>query len=482
MSPSRLYDVFLRLPPATAILLLSALFATTEGHALPRQTKTAEYYELNVSAWQPLPTEAPISPLELLRRQEENTICGYLGGDSALPATCSAGSHCVLDSDNGVVGCCPNGGTCTTGVFTGCVDYNSGAQTEANPYVYTCQGSDVCYKNEFDGGYFQYGCGTASDLATTVQTTASGITNSLTLDRSSVALTGSPTSLSEPTSINPSTGTRSYTRSTSSSKSSTLSSESSSSSTSSSTSTISSPSSSSQASSTNPPTSSGTTDAGSLTSSPSPTVAPATGQHFNRTGAIVGGTVGGVVVLIALAATLIFCLRKRRGNNRQGPGPAPGPAPTTEYLSPMRSHGAAFAPLPTWQEDESQQHYAPSNYSYPSSFNGYQQQDVGNVTSVSVGAGAAQLPRYNPAHVAGVGRGLAPVEEESIPDNTREIDEFSNGYNNAMGRINDEDIRPLTEDEAESRTGSESGSPSRGGGNRPLWQQNRRQSRNLMWM
>ncbi|KAJ9136511.1 hypothetical protein NKR23_g9895 [Pleurostoma richardsiae] len=154
-------DIFLRLPSPTALLLLSTILDLTQARTLPLppQTRTVDHRQLDVIAWPPLPTSPPIDLAhlnELRRRQDTNTVCGFIGGDPGLPATCSAGSHCVLDTEHGAVGCCPNGQeTCTTGVFTGCVDFNSGPQTEINPYVFTCQGSDVCYRNVFDGGFFQ---------------------------------------------------------------------------------------------------------------------------------------------------------------------------------------------------------------------------------------------------------------------------------------------------------------------------------------
>ncbi|KAI1856777.1 hypothetical protein JX265_011418 [Neoarthrinium moseri] len=524
-----LRDLLFRLPPATAVLVLSTLFATTaEGHALPRQTTTVEFHELNVIAWPPVPTEAPLSPYELLRRQEDNTVCGFIGGNSGLPATCSAGSHCVLDTNNNVMGCCPNGGACTAGVFTGCVDYNSGAQTEVNPYVYTCQGSDVCYKNEFGGGIFQYGCGTSSDLATTVETSVSGV-NALVLPASSVALTETPTSLSEPTSINPNTGTRSFSSiskislsfkssstsaSTSSSSSTSSASSSSSSSTSTTTSSSSSSTSSSSSSSTSSTTSSSASAAGSSsssTTSSAPTAAPATGSSFDRTGAIVGGTISGVAILVALIAIVLFYLRKRR-NNRKGPGPQPAAPPTTEYMSPMRSHGAAFAPLPTWQEEEepatpqprlnqpySNQPYSvadqPANmYNEPRSapdppVNTYNPYDMGVAHSTFGGDPSAAGPvGYDPVHVAGGGVGGTPIADTYTRSDSREIDDFSHGYTAALGHMQDEDRQPLTvvnpddhHHDHDYDHDERPGSPIRNS-DRPLWQQNRRQSRNLMWM
>jgi hypothetical protein len=307
MAHSPFKNIFVRLPPATAVLLLTAVFSLTDSHALPRQTKIVAYRELEVIPFPPAPTNPPLSPFDLQRRQE-NTICGFIGGNSDLPATCSLGSHCVLDPANSVVGCCPNGGTCTTGVYTGCVDRNSNPQTEINPYVFTCQGADVCFKNNFDGGYFQFGCGTASELGTTVQTSADGASTALSIGTVDMSLTSSPVSLTTPTTIG------SF-----ASSSTTSPSQTSSRSTASSTRT-----SSHATSSTDPPS--------SMTASPTPSPTEGSGSvKQSQTGTIVGGVVGGAAALIALMALVFFCLRRRNRNSRIGPGPAPTAPPTTHY-------------------------------------------------------------------------------------------------------------------------------------------------------
>ncbi|KAI0845519.1 hypothetical protein F5Y00DRAFT_166604 [Daldinia vernicosa] len=400
---------FLRLPPSTAALLISMVFGLTNSHLLPRQTKTVELHELNVVPF-PRPTEAPVLLSDLLRRQGQNTVCGFIGGNPNLPATCLAGSHCVLEQDHGVVGCCPDGGTCSTGIFTGCVDRNSDLQTEINPYVYTCQGSDVCYRNNFAGGYYQFGCGTASSLGTTVETSVDGMT-SLVFEETSVSLTASPSILPEPTSIgsqpssatedpspdpppsgsdtpssatedpspsasdtasptSPTSQTPSVTTDPSSvseasesspslsppssasslsqpsslltssvsdlsqtsswftsSPSSPRSSTSSISTSSSLTSSFSSTTSPSSTTSTNTwPSITSSFGAGEPTDSSSPTAAA--GASGTNRGAIIGGSISGAAILIAIiVAIVLFFLRKRRGNNREGPGPLPTNAP-----------------------------------------------------------------------------------------------------------------------------------------------------------
>ncbi|KAK7957090.1 uncharacterized protein PG986_006312 [Apiospora aurea] len=410
-------DMFFRLPPAAAVVLLSTVLGgLADGHALlPRQTKTIEPHELNVIMWPPLPTAAPLlSPLELFRRQTDNTICGYLGGDSALPATCSAGSHCVLDEANKVMGCCPNSGSCTTGVFTGCVDQNSGPQTEENPYVYTCTGSNVCYKNSFPG------------------TGASG-KPTLPLIQTSISLTQSPSSLSQ----------------SSSSQSASSSSTSTSVESSSSTSEASSSSSGTPTSSQSPANPANSTPAAPPTSNTSD-------PGYNRTGAIVGGTIGGLALLAALLALLFCCLRRRR-NKRQGPGPGPVAAPTSEYVSPVRNHGAAFAPLPTWQEEEEPQITPPPRHNQPySHFEHPPTAAAGNMTHPASGNGGGYGPpapvsavspntpiggdggggwplAYGAARAPDGGRVQTPIANEYLNNSSNRYNNNNNPYNNGSG-------------------------------------------------
>lgn len=505
MAPPISPNVFLRLPSATAALLLSAVFDLTNGHALPRQTKVVAFRELDVIPFPPAPTGQPLFPFGLEPRQE-NTICGYLGGNSDLPATCSLGSHCVLDPANSVVGCCPNGGVCTAGVFTGCVDRNSDPQTEINPYVYTCQGADVCFMNNFAGGYFQYGCGTASELGTTVKTSADGATTALSIATVDVSLTESPSQLSTPTTIGSPVSTKT-TSSSSSTKSTTTKS--------STTHTTS-----SRSSTTHTSSSTGT--------SPTPTETDSPGSaKQSHTGAIIGGVVGGAAAAILLVILIIYCLRRRNRNRREGPGPTPTPAPTTQYGPP--SHGAAFAPLPSWHDDEGSsaagihnhshppppEPYGPLERNRPASANLYNPSNshlpdpYGPIEPVlsapapaNMGAAAhgfSQPLRYNPAYMAAglqqAKGSLTPVveedhslEREREEPHVREIDDFSRAYSSAgIGQLSDrgveEDRAPLRDNSQEAREREGSASPPRGGsGHRPLWQQNRQQSRNLMWL
>jgi hypothetical protein len=468
---------FQRLPPSTVALLLASLFyLPADAHVLPRETKTIPHRTLDVELWPlrtPEPTVAALSPaqaVELLKRQE-NTVCGFIGGDPALPATCGAGSHCVVDKGLGAIGCCPNGQAgCTTGLFTGCVDANSGPQTELNPYVFTCGGSDVCFKNIFAGGFSQFGCGTASDLGTTVATRVSALASALpfvsvaeTLTKLPIVTLETPTSIgSRPTRLPP---TRRPTPSNPSSSS--TSSTSSTSKTTTSTSTT----------STTSTTSSSTTSTSSSPSATGSQEAPASSSRdIDQTGAIIGGTISGVAILIAVMAVGLY-LWRRRGNQRTGPGPQntqyirysdpSAPAPhadtNTTFSSPM-SAGANFAPVAS-SYDNAEAGIPPQiSNAIPGNGTG-PVFSYGPGTTTTIGAGPATYGYGSSA--AGGMVGAAPqavVEQDRVPL-TREFDDFSRGFNDALENIREEDERA-------------SGPPT----DTPLWQQNRRQSRNMMWM
>lgn len=482
-------DLFFRLPTPTALLLLSSLSGLTSAHVARQTPSRVPYRPLNVVPL-PAPTSPPLATgalTELLRRDDTDTICGYIDSDPKLPATCSAGSHCVKDIDQNVIGCCPNGqDTCTTGVFTACVDANSGPQSELNPYIFTCTGTNVCYKNVFNGGASQYGCGTASDLAATVADSATGLTSDVTLQSVTVSFTasaetlstskGSVTASSQTTlTISSPTTLSSLTPKPTSSESTTSTASSKQSSTQSSTASVSS----------------------SSTSLPSGTDAPATSgagnSGYSQTGAIVGGTFAGVVFVAGLVALGLFLWRRRAGGNaRKGPGPRPG---DTQYISPM-SGGPGFTPLD-------------SNSSGVATVKG---KTITHITGVpntrntvwhysTVGSGSPTRNSWGTAGAEGAAAAGAAGEyrgarsslhddfgEDEVPlrHGSPEIDDFSRGFNDALSRIGEEDEEDLDEVNGTRMSphgngGSHAESGDLGEQSRPLWLQPRRQSRNLMW-
>ncbi|KAL7956221.1 hypothetical protein V8C34DRAFT_289557 [Trichoderma compactum] len=301
----------------TALALSSTLLQIASSHALPRETKTIAVRELNVAPWPIAPTPAPRSPFlrsmpEHLLQRDFNTICGFIGGDPNFPATCLAGSHCAVDVENKAIGCCPDGAPCTEGIFTGCVDVNSPPQTELNPYVFTCTGADVCYQNSFDGGFFQFGCGAFSHLATTVATTAVS-RSPLDFSHVSFQLTATATLLSEPTTIGSRTGTGSTSKSTSRATKTKGTSD---------------------TSETDTVTSSDSASTGTSTSTSTSTPDPAapTSSGSSKAGPIAGGVVGGLAGLALLAGLIFYFLRKKRA------------ATPSQYITPSAEKYDNFDP------------------------------------------------------------------------------------------------------------------------------------------
>ncbi|RWA13221.1 hypothetical protein EKO27_g1883 [Xylaria grammica] len=516
------HNIFFRLPPATAVLLLSAVFDLTGGHALPRQTKVVAFRELDVIPFPPMPTGTLLSPFHLQLRQENTDRTACWIQPTRWWAAAQTAAHVQLGFSQ----------VASTGIA-----------------IHKPRLIPMC-------GYFQYGCGTASELGTTVQTSAEGATAALSIETLDVSLTEPPSTLATPTTIGSfaSTETTSLSQASSQPTSATPSSITSSPSPS-----LSSPSSSFSSTVTNTAFTSSTSSRTSsrtsshstssktrsktlssstrLTTPTSSTDAPSSTTAFaappgsgsakeTRTGVIIGGVVGGAAAAISLVALVFFCLRRRNRNHRTGPGPTPTAPPTTQYTSPMRSHGAAFAPLPSWHDDEGDhsstshnnshphppQPYGPLEPMRPASSSNYRDNSnphppdpYGPLESTlsapapanlgPIAHGYSQPLRYNPGYIPNSmpqpKGSLTPVVEEDQSlereeSQGREIDDFSRAYSSAgIGQHSDEDIeedRTLLRARAHGAQEEDDSVSRRDGGHRPLWQQNRQQSRNLMWL
>ncbi|KFA53433.1 hypothetical protein S40293_03401 [Stachybotrys chartarum IBT 40293] len=476
-------DLFLRLPPSATLLVLVAILQTSNGHAIPQQTKTIGFHELEVQPWPLVPTSVPTGAAQLnnLLGRQLNTVCGYIGGDPALPATCSAGSHCAVDVGQGAVGCCPDQGPCTQGVFTGCVDANSGPQTEVNPYVYSCTGSNVCYRNTFEGGFYQFGCGSASDVAATVVATASG-RPSIALTSVEAVLTDDSVALSAPTTLGtvtsePESSTTTVSTARFSSSEETTRSETETTATSSTATTTS-------ATETTTASSASSTRASS-DSLPTATEAPASDDDNDGGGAvsntvIIASVIGSIAGALVFAGLAFLLWRRRKGNTRHGPGVNANPA----YIKPGQGDGEhVFTPLTPVQEvqEVATPPLAPVP-AYSATF-GYSSVPLQSELPESVSAAAT--PAYQPGRAYGypsgtvLGGGTAPgtVREDEIPltSRDRELDDFSRGFNSGLHDIREDE--PLST----SNSGTMSSYAMSRSGGRPLWQQNRH-SQNPMWM
>ncbi|KAG5936041.1 hypothetical protein E4U53_000299 [Claviceps sorghi] len=427
------------MPPLKAALLtlhILVLSTIVASHVLPRQTDAPEPQRLpNVVSWPTAALEsatpAPASTLQPLR-QQSNTVCGYIGGNPDLPATCLPGSHCAVDVDHGAIGCCPDEGSCKGGIFTGCADQNSGPQTLADPYIFTCRGRNVCYKNLFEGGYFQYGCGIASALATTVLPSAPGQT-AVKLPSISAKLTAMPTPLSEPMFL----GAEPTENPGGSSNRSTATADSG-----------------FQAMSNQPQPS--TTDAAAAPSSE--------GSSSHGTAAIVGGTVGAVALIVTLA--LLGVLLWRRKSKDQGPSSADAQdAKNQRSMAPGNPHFEPYMSRQGVAEKMPPADMPPTSRS----------PDRASTESGVLGSILQQPHHLNTVENASLRNAEHSRSDSDRVPLTKDVDEFAHGFNSTVEAIE-------LDSDADTQNSETYPGPRRGGDGGILWQQNRRRSRNLVWM
>ncbi|KAG5980982.1 hypothetical protein E4U55_003436 [Claviceps digitariae] len=426
-------------PPKAALptLLILVLSSIVASHVVPRETDSPESQHLsNVVVSRPilglaLATSAPASTSQPLR-QQSNTVCGYIGGNPDLPATCISGSHCAVDVEHGAIGCCPDEGSCKGGIFTGCVDRNSGPQTVADPYVFTCRGPNVCYKNQFAGGYFQYGCGTASALATTVLASAPG-RPAITLPSISAKLTATLTHLSEPTSLGIEPTDNPDTRSIPSTA-----------------------------------TTNGRFQA--ITNHPQPSTtdgaaAPSSNDSTSHsTAAIVGGTVGGVALIFTLAL-LGFLIWRRKSKDR---GSSPDDAQDIKNprsMAPGHPHFEPYTLRPEVAKIRTPADMPSMNRS----------SDDASTESGVLGNALQQPHQHNTVEDGSLSNGEHDRCDSDRVPLTRELDEISHGFNSVS------EVVELDSD-ADTQNSETYPGPRRGSDGGILWQQNRRRSRNLVWM
>jgi hypothetical protein len=145
--------------------------------------------------------------------------------------------------------------------------------------------------------------------------------------------------------------------------------------------------------------------------------------------------------------------------------------------------------------------FAPIYSSQQAYETGMPQEIIGTTTQIQGGQPVPSplrnnpiYPQYNYALGASTVGGAVAVgaphrlDADQVPL-TREIDDFQRGYNDALERIAEED--PSAINAANGNGMSNNGYNVEGGQEgpqqgpndpKPLWQQNRRQSRNLMWM
>lgn len=120
---------FFALPASSAALLLALVLGLADATPWAEPAETLVY---RADEWSPRPTEIPSDSSKLFKRSSVDVaVCGWLGGNEALPAKCASGSSCVHDTIHGVVGCCTMAGACLQGVYTSCVDSKSAGWVSA---------------------------------------------------------------------------------------------------------------------------------------------------------------------------------------------------------------------------------------------------------------------------------------------------------------------------------------------------------------
>ncbi|KAI6084791.1 hypothetical protein F4821DRAFT_166962 [Hypoxylon rubiginosum] len=267
--------------------------------------QTAGLTEIDPVGWTPKPTAPPgAKPLDLdLRRRQQTSVssaatCGFPADNISAPAiTCSNGEYCLAMQWQSVAGCCSESNRKDCRVPTTCVESLTGTdstQPDSRTLVCDDPAKPRCVTYLYDADFFEnlngfsfLACGSNGEAASsTIGTTPPP--GWLSTTTGSAQSTGSITSGPSTTGTDPTNAI-----------------------------TI-------------------TVFPGTSSSASSTPVAAATGgSGVSRTGAIVGGTIGGVAGLALILAAIFFFLRYRR---RRGAG-------TKEVESsppyPRRSYPAA---------------------------------------------------------------------------------------------------------------------------------------------
>ncbi|TGO81538.1 hypothetical protein BPOR_1111g00010 [Botrytis porri] len=273
------------------IILFSALFGVTNAIPWAAAKQTATY---KGDEWSPRPTNRIIESRDLFRRVSFDVdICGWIGGNKAQSVGCRSGSSCIHDTSYGVIGCCPTSSAgsdpvpCTDGLYTSCIDHNSAGYASnsfmVNNGILSCPSNSNCYKVNYPENYSQFGCGPSTGNITAVTTFAgqatddnlqivyTGVTFNPTIIIQNPSYFGAATSFPSSTSATPAQFTASA-----------------------------------------------TAGKGSLTPSipESTSSTAAASKGSSNTGAIVGGTIGALIVIIGASIAAFFLIRKKR-NKRE---------------------------------------------------------------------------------------------------------------------------------------------------------------------
>ncbi|KAI1772932.1 hypothetical protein F4818DRAFT_128854 [Hypoxylon cercidicola] len=302
---------------------------------------TAGLTEIDPVGWTPKPTAPPgAKPLDLDLRRRQQTVmntCGYPADNISAPAiTCSNGEYCHAMEWQSVAGCCSEANRRDCRVPTTCIESTRSQSSRPDSRTLVCDdpARPRCVTYLYDASFFEnfngysfLACGSDGEAAS-----------------SAIGTTPPPGWLLTTESAEPSTSELSTTGT----------------------------------GTTNPVT---ITVFPSTSSSTSATVvAEAGNSRASRTGAIVGGTIGGVAGLALIFAAIFFCLRYRRrrgGGAKEVVGSPPYPSrsyPATNVypsgLPEPQYNSDFYGELPPQMAQSSTQHmtgYPPPNSYEPRS-------------------------------------------------------------------------------------------------------------------
>ncbi|KAI4862121.1 hypothetical protein F4820DRAFT_35819 [Hypoxylon rubiginosum] len=279
-------------------------------------TQTAGLTEIDPVGWTPKPTAPPgAKPLDFdLRRRQQTTAasastCGFPADNISAPAiTCSNGEYCLAMQWQSVAGCCSEAERRDCRVPTTCIESTRSQSTQPDSRTLVCDdpARPRCVTYLYEANFFEYlngfsflACGSDGEAASsTIGTTPPP--GWLSATGSEPSTSGPSTTGSEPTNAVTITVF---------------------------------------------PGTSSSTSTGPVATEPV-NVSPGT----SRTGAIVGGTVGGVAGLALIIAAIFFFLRYRR---RRGAGAkeVEGSPPYPRRSYPAASVYPSGLPEPQYNSD-----------------------------------------------------------------------------------------------------------------------------------
>ncbi|ORY11842.1 hypothetical protein BCR34DRAFT_614393 [Clohesyomyces aquaticus] len=178
---------------SSVVLALGGLVAAIPYDG-PVATPVAKKFAAD--GWTPKPTSAPI--LELFRRQEDPSFCGYLNGDPENPIQCSIGS-CMYNKAYSWFGCCTGTKVSDCDIQTACVESASYSRCLSDSSCANDQLATACLKSSrpycvglytviTGETYGHFACGATDTTYEVVSTTSGASLGGLSSSRKSASL------------------------------------------------------------------------------------------------------------------------------------------------------------------------------------------------------------------------------------------------------------------------------------------------------